>query len=130
MDDVMDMLYGIDKKNEIINLWYEITFLRLLMCHALGTNAEISSSITDIAIKECREAAQKVVQERFPAIKIDFSEPSEEQKKKKQKHMENLKFVNKLLGLTTSENAQESPCCTRPDSSESPVVSPPPSNEA
>jgi hypothetical protein len=130
MDDIMDMLQGVDKKNEIFGLWYEVTFLRLVFSYIVGHSKEMQNLLTKDIIEECRKQAQVVVQERFPAIKIDFSEPSPEQKEKKEKHIENLKFMNKLLGLTTGENGQVDPCCTHPDSSDTPPVSPPQGNEA
>ena len=107
MDDILDILQGVDKKNEIFNLWYEVTFLRLIVSHMVAQSLYLQEVMTPAVIDDCRKHAQKIVQDRFPAIKIDFSLPK-----------------------AMSENGQESPCCTRPDSSESPVSSPPPSNEA
>lgn len=129
MDDIMDMLSGIDKKNEIFNLWYEITFLRLVFSYIVGHSKEMQALLTTDVIDECRKQAQDVVKERFPLLTIDFTEPSPEMIEKKKKHFENLKFMNKLLGLK-SENGQEDPCCTHPDSSDTPPVSPPQENEA
>jgi hypothetical protein len=130
MDDIIDMLQGVDKKNEIFNLWYEITFLRLVFSYIVGKSTEMQNLLTKDVIEECRKQAQTVVQERFPSIKIDFSEPSPEQKEKKEKHIDNLKFMNKLLGLSTGENGQVNPCCIHPDSSDTQPVSHPPVNEA
>lgn len=107
MDDLIDMLQGIDKKNEIFNLWYEITFLRLIVSHMVAQSLYLQEVMTPQVIEDCRKHAQKIVQDRFPNIKIDFSLPK-----------------------SMYENGQESPCCTHPDSSESPVSSPPPSSEA
>lgn len=107
MDDILDFLQGVDKKNEIFNLWYEVTFLRMIVSHMVAQSLYLQEVMTPQVIDDCRKHAQKIVQDRFPNIKIDFSLPKP-------------KF----------ENGQESPCCTRPDSSESPDASPPPSNIA
>lgn len=129
MDDMLDMLMGVDKKNEIFNLWYEVTFLRLLFCQALGANEQMAAVITPECIAECRKEAQKQVQERFPVVKIDFSEPSPEHMEKRKKHLEDLHKLNATLGGIVGEPApiveseQESPCCTPQDYSESPPVS-------
>jgi len=129
MEDIMDMLSGVDKKNEIFNLWYEITFIRLVFSYIVGHSKEMQGLLTTDVIDECRKQAQDIVKERFPLLTIDFIEPTPEQVEKRKKHFENLKFMNKLLGLK-SENGQESPCCTHPDSSDTPPVSPPQGNEA
>lgn len=129
MDDIMDMLSGVDKKNEIFNLWYEVTFVRLVLCFLVSKSQYLQSELTPEVLDMCRKQAQDVVKERFPLLTIDFSEQTPEQVEKRKKHFENLKFINKLMGLK-SENEQESPCCTHPDSSKSPTSSPPPSNEA
>lgn len=129
MDDIMDMLSGVDKKNEIFNLWYEVTFVRLILSFLVSKSEYLQSELTKEVLDMCRKEAQDIVKERFPLLTIDFTEQTPEQVEKRKKHFENLKFMNKLMGLK-SESGQESPCCTRPDSSESPDVSPPPSNIA
>jgi len=130
MEDIMDMLSGVDKKNEIFNLWYEITFVRLVFSYIVGHSKEMQDLLTTDVIDECRKQAQDIVKERFPLLTIDFTEPSLEMIEKKKKHFENLKFMNKVLGLNSVGNAQESPCCTHPDSSDTPPVSHPPLSEA
>ena len=129
MEDIMDMLSGVDKKNEIFNLWYEVTFLRLILSFLVSKSEYLKSELTMDVLDECRKEAQNIVKERFPLLTIDFTEPSPEQTEKRKKHFENLKFINKLMGLKY-ENGQESPCCNHPDSSDTPPVSPPPSSEA
>jgi len=89
-----------NKRNEIFNIWYELTLLRLLMCHFFEQNMEISSSINESLVNELRKEAQQIVQDKFPAMKLDFSEISPEQLEKNKKHTENLHVLNKLMGIT------------------------------
>jgi hypothetical protein len=107
VDDILDMLSGIDKKNEIFTLWYEVTFLRIIISHLLDQSLYLQEVMTPEVIEECRKHAQKIVKERFPLQNIDFSLPKQPDK-------------------TTGESVQESPCCTHSDSSESQNVSPHP----
>jgi len=129
MEDIMDILSGVDKKNEIFNLWYEVTFLRLVFSYIVAQSKEMQGLLTKDVIDECRKQAQNIVKERFPLLTIDFKEPSPEMIDKNKKKFEKLKFMNKLLGLK-SENGQESLCCTHPDSSDTPSVSLLQGNEA
>lgn len=130
MEDILDMLSGLDKKNEIFNLWYEVTFIRMIVSHMVSQSLYLQEVMTPEVLDECRKQAQKVVKERFPLLKIDFSQPTEDQAEAKRKHLENLKILQEKMFKVTGESVQESPCCTRPDSSESPDVSPLPSSEA
>ena len=130
MDDILDALVGLDKKNEIFNLWYEVTFLRMIVSHMVAQSIYLQEVMTPQVIEECREHAQKIVRERFPLIKIDFSQPTEEQSEAKRKHLENLMILQQKMGRSTGESKQESPCCTHSDSSESHPVSQNPLSEA
>lgn len=73
MDDIFDMMHGIDKKNEIFNIWYEVTFLRMIISHMVAQSLYLQKVMTPEVINDCRKHAQKIVQEKFPLIKIDFS---------------------------------------------------------
>lgn len=113
MDDIMDMMIGIDKKNEIFNLWYEVTFLRLVLNHIVVCNPSLAECLSEGIMDGCKAAAQDVVKERFPLAKIDFSEPSPEQIEKKKQHTANLHVLNKLMGaFIPNEHQTEDPACT------------------
>ena len=43
MDDIIDMLHGVDKKNEIFNLWYDVTCLRVVFSYILGHSKEMQN---------------------------------------------------------------------------------------
>lgn len=128
MNDIMDLLSGVDKKNEIFNLWYEVTFLRLILNHVIMQIPGIDSTITDEIINQCRQYAQNVVQEKFPAIKIDFSEPSEEKKEKNKHHLERLRMLNDLMGRNITSDSLGGQGYTHPSNSESPSSCHPPLN--
>lgn len=72
MDEVLDALLGLDKKNEIFSLWYEVIFLRKCLNHLIAHNALI---ITPEVIEEARQNAQNEVRAKFPMIMIDFKKP-------------------------------------------------------
>lgn len=92
MHDMLDRLIGLDKKNEIFNLWYEVTYLRFLLVHVLQENPEVGKCITEESIQKARKDAQETVQARFPLCKIEFTEP-----------------VKDISEEVTDENKQESP---------------------
>jgi hypothetical protein len=102
MDDIMDRLIGVDKKNEIFNLWYEINFLRLVLNEILVLNPTLHENLTDEIITKAREQSREIVTKRFPHCKITFNEEP------------------------IDESKQEQTCCTHPDSLEQPPVSPHP----
>lgn len=106
MDDMIDVLQGFDKKNEIFNLWYEVTFLRLVLNEIMVLNPKLHENLTDETIENARKMSREVVTKRFPHCKITFNEEA------------------------TGESKQEQTCCTHPDSSVSHPVSPIPSNAA
>jgi hypothetical protein len=73
MDDIMDRLMGIDKKNEIFNLWYEINFLRLVVNEILSLNPELHKNLNEESFQKCRKQAQDIVRVRFPGCNITFN---------------------------------------------------------
>lgn len=104
MSDMIDILMGIDKRKEIFDLWYEVTFLRMVLIQVIEPNPELGSKLD---IEKCRRDAQEVVKNRFPNAKIDFPPPEEPTPAKQQEHS----------------------CCTHPDSKECDPASPSPSSE-
>lgn len=79
MDDMLDLLMGVDKKNEIFNLYYEVTYLRNLFCHFLQNNSELAVCMDKDAIDKARKEAQEVVRARFPMCDIKFPDPDAKQ---------------------------------------------------
>lgn len=103
MDDILDVLMGVDKKKEIFDLWYEVTFLRHCFNSILSLNPEIHKDFDERWLQRCRELASEEVKNRFPNCKIDFSptKTSEERKEYAEKCKEGveealIKFSEKL----------------------------------
>lgn len=84
MDDILDLLMGVDKKNEIFNLWFEVNFLRHCFNSILTLNPEIHKDFDEKWIERCREMAAEEVRNRFPNCKIDFFKPGEKPEKKEE----------------------------------------------
>lgn len=75
MDDIIDGLMGVDKRVEIFTLWYEITFLRMVLNKVLEFNTELHTKMTEEVYEEVRKRSKDIVKSRFPNIGIDFSKP-------------------------------------------------------
>lgn len=73
MDDVLDKLMGVDKKNEIFNLWYEVTFLRFVFNKVLELNPNLHENLTQECLDKAREDSQVLVRKRFPNCDIKFN---------------------------------------------------------
>jgi hypothetical protein len=74
MHEIIDQMMGIDKKKEILDLWYEIVFLRMVLNEILSTNVSKINPLPPGSIQECRDKAQELVRKKFPLIEIDFKE--------------------------------------------------------
>ena len=75
MDDIVDMLMEVDKRGEIFTLWYEVTFLRMVVNKILEFNPSLHEKMTEEAYDEARKLAQEHVKSRFPQYNLDFSKP-------------------------------------------------------
>lgn len=91
MDDILDKLMGIDKKNEIFNLWYEVNFLRSVLNRILQLNPDLHENLREECFQKAREEAKEIVRKRFPHCKITFDSPG-----------------------TPNECQKEGPACTPP----------------
>lgn len=76
MQDEIDMLMGIDKRKEIFDLWYEVSFLRHLMTLVASQIPESSKYMTDEIFELARNSAQAEVRHKFPSCMIEFTKPS------------------------------------------------------
>lgn len=70
-------LQGMDNTKQIIDLWYEIIFLRLVVATVLNGNEELKGKMTKDLYDSCRQVSQEQVKKKFPLLKIDFKETSE-----------------------------------------------------
>lgn len=76
MDNIVDAMMGIDKRNEIFNLWYEVTYLRLVVSQMFP-----NKQLADIDLDIVRKDAQEIVRKRFPLADIKFTDPKNQEEK-------------------------------------------------
>lgn len=69
MDEIIDAMMGIDKKREIMTLWYEITYLRMIISQIITKDF-----LHKINFEKIKIDAQEVVRNRFPESEIIFEE--------------------------------------------------------
>lgn len=129
MDDLIDRLMGVDKKNEIFNLWFELNFLRHCFNSILSLNPDLHKDFDEKWLERCREMASEEVQKRFPHCKIDFLKPytDEERKETKEKEINDLLTTMEKV-LTPNGDQKEDPSCTIQVPEESNSSSQDPSN--
>ena len=78
-DTTIESLMGMNKTNEILNLWFELCFLRSMTNRHLTVlyqNSDYSKEFTKSIIDDCREEARKEVEKKFPKFTIDFKKPN------------------------------------------------------
>jgi hypothetical protein len=72
MDDILDILNGFDKRKEILCLWYEVTYLRLIMGKII--TKEIAKNMN---FEEIKSEARAELSKKFPFVKFEESNASE-----------------------------------------------------
>lgn len=113
MEDILDRLIGVDKKNEIFNLWFEINFLRHCFNSILSLNPELQKDFDERWIERCREMASEEVKNRFPHCKIDFLKPltADQRKENKNREIDDLLTTMEKV-LSANVDQKEDPFCT------------------
>ena len=69
MDNVVDMIMRIDKRKEILTLWYEVTYLRMIISQIVPPEV-----ILTLDLEKIKNDAQEMVRKRFPEAELSFSE--------------------------------------------------------
>lgn len=77
-DPLSFLMTGTDNRKEIIQLWYEITFLRLCLNRILHFNPTLRHGLTQEAFDKIRKEALDIVSERFPDFKQSSNEAQPE----------------------------------------------------
>lgn len=90
MNDIIDLLSGLDKKKEIFDLWYEVHYLRVLLSHIVSTTPSLMECVNEGIMEGCKAVAQEEVKKRFPNFGLSFPTPEEIEELKK-KSAESLK---------------------------------------
>ena len=70
MDNIVDAMMGLDKRKEIFNLWYEVTYLRLVVSQIIP-----NQEVAELNLDMIRKDAQEIVKKRFPGVEISFIDP-------------------------------------------------------
>jgi hypothetical protein len=123
MDDILDAIMGIDKRKEIFTLWYEVTFLRVVVNKILSFNPHLHEKMTLEEYDLIRKEAQEIVKNRFPSCTIDFNKPGWvnheqtsplQEDESKRKAEEALRAFRKWVEepKTIIEDQREDPSCT------------------
>lgn len=81
-DSVINALMGVNPTNEILNLWYEISYLRFMVAklveHSTPHEGEkMMDHFSESLIEEARAFAQKIVKEKFPKVGVTFNKVQE-----------------------------------------------------
>lgn len=79
MSELLNQLRMIDPTKEMINLWYEVNFIRNIVQTIMDKNNLTMIQLTQENVENAREVAQKAVQSRFPLLKIKFEGTSTEE---------------------------------------------------
>lgn len=74
MNGIMQAINSGVQNKEIVNLWYEVTYLRFLLIHVLENNPDIGNCVTEESLHKSKELAQEVVLKRFPGLGVTFPE--------------------------------------------------------
>lgn len=90
MEDILDGLLGFNKKKEIIDLWYEVTFVRFILNNIMIENPEVAKCITKEMLDKTRLDAQEHVKNKFPYMGILFGKEAEEKKQKIQEELNEI----------------------------------------
>jgi hypothetical protein len=69
MDNIIDAIMGIDKRKEILTLWYEVTYLRMVISQIIPS--DVASMIN---FEKIKSDAQEVVRKRFPEAELNFTD--------------------------------------------------------
>lgn len=72
----MGLMMGINSPKEVLNLWYEITYMRYILNYIIEKNPKMDKCINDEVIEQARMMAQNEVNAKFPSIKIDYPKPN------------------------------------------------------
>ena len=75
MDESLKPIWGLDQNKEIFSLWYEITYLRILLNHIVQSNPSLSHCLNADTLSAAKRMAQREICVKFPLVKLDFKDP-------------------------------------------------------
>jgi hypothetical protein len=74
MNELNSIFLGIDPNKEIVNLWYEVTYLRHLLNYTITMSPDLFHMITPEIIQGAKDRAQEEMMLRFPRCDLTFGE--------------------------------------------------------
>lgn len=86
LNQTMARICGLDTVNEVINLWFEVTYLRILISEILINNEQVINSISPEIFEKCRERSKEFLLDKFPMMGIKFNDKENESKKSEEKN--------------------------------------------
>jgi len=80
MNDLFEQIFNnFNSKVEIMDLWYEISFLRLVLNRILELNPSLGKSLTQECFAKARKQAHEIVCKKFDLDKESNPEKKQEQ---------------------------------------------------
>jgi hypothetical protein len=83
--EIMSQMMGMDANNEILSLWYEVSYLRFILINVVNANGLISSKINSDVLENARKSAQDFVLRKFPKLGVTFPETTQENENPQEK---------------------------------------------
>jgi len=71
---LMSHLHGIDNLKQILDLWFEVSYLRCVLMEICNQN---SLGLDPKAMERAKEQAKTMMKGKFPTIDLDYNNPKE-----------------------------------------------------
>lgn len=75
LESLLARMNGLDANNEVVNLWYEVTYLRFLIKKIADSNQVVGDILNNTCYDDIRKEAQEYVTNKFPKLGIKFNNP-------------------------------------------------------
>jgi hypothetical protein len=72
VDDVKVAVMRLDTPKEIFDLWYELSYMRVILSTLLKENPDLIKNWGKDTVESCRKIAQDLVKERFPKANLEY----------------------------------------------------------
>lgn len=82
MNEIRQAVLGIDSTKEILDVWYELYFLKAILTKLIAKDPGLVAIINDEFWKESRVYAKIQMGKKFPNINIKYEDEKESNDKK------------------------------------------------
>lgn len=76
LEALLARMNGLNTNHEVVNLWYEVTYLRFLIKKIADSNQVVGDLLNNTSYDEIRKDAQEYVTNKFPKLGIKFNNPA------------------------------------------------------